>query len=82
MKTQRERLSDAVERGLWPEAEAVLAEAQNPPPLGSADGSIDEWTWTLARDAVRAIWQAEAAARDAHNAVQNLQSRLGRGVER
>lgn len=30
--------------------EQVLAEAQNRPPLGASDGTVDEKLWTLARD--------------------------------
>lgn len=48
--TQREQLLDALARADSAAAERILAEAQNEPPLGTADGSISQNEWTSTWD--------------------------------
>lgn len=66
MATQQQRLEAALARlpkvtddvrAALTELNAVLVEAQNSPPFGAADGTIDEMTWVVARDVVNAVEQ-------------------------
>ena len=43
--TQRERVVAALAAGDWSEAAVAIADAQNEPPLGAADGSISPEMW-------------------------------------
>ena len=68
MSTQRERAADAVGkmnsaiesavapmRGALAELRDVLERAQNRPPAGEADGTIDEPLWLRLRDYANAV---------------------------
>ena len=74
--TQREKIAECVKKlsemgpaspevtAVWVELEDAIAAAQNRPPLGVADGSVDEKYWYKARDFSNAYCQLMSKFQD------------------
>jgi hypothetical protein len=78
MPTQRERLIELIggldtekTRDLASRVGTVVAEAQNRPPQGGADGSLDTGAWEACRD-------AGSALHDLASALERAQKKLAR----